>query len=307
MIRKTLLNKKQFCSMRDLCYDPNGDYYNLLGIKDNSEPSEIKKSFFSLSMKMHPDKGGKEEDFKKISKAYEILKNQDQRIIYDKLRQEFLFKENHKAEQVFKKKEKGNKEDSHKQHNYYRYARQHPYYNDEFMYYRENMSSHQHYSKNPNWNGNKNTSSRFDGSNNYRETNEEEIFKMYNEYYEIIRNCLRKHKAEKDIIYKINIKYIPPERENLFDDFVFTRDNKHFIENRIQKFEEVTKNGKSKKKVNQFQIFNDMNNDQDYLDCLNKVYNEDESLDKKIRIRDVKKLSLSMALIVISYFIMKMN
>jgi phytoene/squalene synthetase len=49
----------------------------------------------------------------------------------------------------------------------------------------------------------------------------------------------------------------------------------------------VTKNGKSKNKVNQFQIFNDMNNDQDYLDCLNKVYNEDESLDKKISLNPI--------------------
>jgi curved DNA-binding protein CbpA len=284
------INKKHFCIIRDLCYDPKGDYYNILGIKDNSEPSEIKKSFFSLSMKLHPDKGGKEEDFKKISKAYEILRNPEQRNVYDKLRQEFLLGENRKVEQIFEKSKKKHNE----QNNFYRNSRQRHYYEDEFKYYRKNWNSTY---KNPNWDESRNTSNQ---SNDYRQTKEEDFFKIYNEYYEYLRSFLRQNKAKQHRSYKINIKYIPPERENLFEEFVFTKKNKHFLSNRIQNYEEVKK---SKKNENQFKIFNEMNQDQDYLDCLNKIHNEDESLDKKIRIREFKKLSLSMALIVISYCI----
>ena len=60
------------------------NYYNVLGISENSNESEIKKAFRSLSLKFHPDKnGGKDERFKEIGEAYEILSDANKKREYD--------------------------------------------------------------------------------------------------------------------------------------------------------------------------------------------------------------------------------
>ena len=63
------------------------DYYDILGIKKDSSPEEIKKSYRKLALKFHPDKnpGDKsaEEKFKEISEAYEVLSDQQNRKNYD--------------------------------------------------------------------------------------------------------------------------------------------------------------------------------------------------------------------------------
>lgn len=51
------------------------DYYQILGVRSNATPDQIKKAFKKLAMKYHPDKGGSEEQFKKINDAYNALKN----------------------------------------------------------------------------------------------------------------------------------------------------------------------------------------------------------------------------------------
>ncbi|MFA7133087.1 MAG: DnaJ domain-containing protein, partial [Bacteroidales bacterium] len=49
------------------------DYYEILGIGRNATPEEIKKAFYKLAHKHHPDKGGDAEKFKEINEAYQIL------------------------------------------------------------------------------------------------------------------------------------------------------------------------------------------------------------------------------------------
>ncbi len=64
------------------------NYYELLGIKRDASPDEIKQSFRRLARKYHPDlnPGDKaaEEKFKDISEAYEVLSDQSKRSKYDK-------------------------------------------------------------------------------------------------------------------------------------------------------------------------------------------------------------------------------
>ena len=58
-------------------------YYNILGVNENATQEEIKKSYKKLAVQHHPDKGGNEETFKKISEAYDTLGDENKRRNYD--------------------------------------------------------------------------------------------------------------------------------------------------------------------------------------------------------------------------------
>jgi len=45
----------------------------LLGLQKGASKNEIKRAYKKLTLQHHPDKGGKEEDFKKITQAYEVV------------------------------------------------------------------------------------------------------------------------------------------------------------------------------------------------------------------------------------------
>jgi DnaJ-class molecular chaperone len=49
------------------------DPYKELGLTSTASEAEVKKAYRKLATKHHPDKGGKEEDFKRIKEAYERI------------------------------------------------------------------------------------------------------------------------------------------------------------------------------------------------------------------------------------------
>jgi molecular chaperone DnaJ len=65
------------------------DYYNVLGVDKDASPADIKKAYYKLAHKHHPDKGGDEKKFKEVNEAYQILSNKSKRQQYDQFGQSF--------------------------------------------------------------------------------------------------------------------------------------------------------------------------------------------------------------------------
>jgi molecular chaperone DnaJ len=61
----------------------NESLYDILGVAENASQDEIKKVYRKLALEHHPDKGGSEEKFKKISQAYDTLGDETKRSQYD--------------------------------------------------------------------------------------------------------------------------------------------------------------------------------------------------------------------------------
>jgi len=59
------------------------DYYSILGLNKSASQDDIKKAYRKLAAKHHPDRGGNEEEFKRVQEAYEILSNPEQRQLHD--------------------------------------------------------------------------------------------------------------------------------------------------------------------------------------------------------------------------------
>ena len=55
----------------------NKNYYKTLGIDKKSTKEEIKKAYYKLSFKHHPDKGGSIDIFNEIHESYKVLYSND--------------------------------------------------------------------------------------------------------------------------------------------------------------------------------------------------------------------------------------
>src|SRR4030065_1895215 len=70
------------------------DYYDVLGVSRDAGEEDIKKAYRKLAMKHHPDRNPDdqeaEERFKEAAEAYEVLRDQEKREIYDRYGHEGL-------------------------------------------------------------------------------------------------------------------------------------------------------------------------------------------------------------------------
>jgi len=67
------------------------DYYDILGIRKDASPGEIKKSYYQLAKKYHPDTNKDDksasEKFQEVQEAYEVLSDDRKRAQYDQFGQ----------------------------------------------------------------------------------------------------------------------------------------------------------------------------------------------------------------------------
>ena len=71
----------------------NNKLYTILGVPKNADDKTIRKAYLKNSRSgdyCHPDKGGTETNFKKLSLAYEVLKDEEKRKLYNKYGSESL-------------------------------------------------------------------------------------------------------------------------------------------------------------------------------------------------------------------------
>src|SRR5881396_505047 len=62
------------------------DYYRILGVDRNADEKAIKSAYRKLARKYHPDVAkGKEDQFKEVTEAYEVLSDAEKRRRYDTL------------------------------------------------------------------------------------------------------------------------------------------------------------------------------------------------------------------------------
>lgn len=65
------------------------DFYEVLGVNKNASASEIKKAYYGLAKKLHPDTNKDdpeaEKKFQEVSMAYEVLKDDEKRQQYDQV------------------------------------------------------------------------------------------------------------------------------------------------------------------------------------------------------------------------------
>jgi DnaJ-class molecular chaperone len=79
----------------DAKFDPKKDYYGILGLDRAASASEVRAAYKKFALLLHPDKYRSEsqeqqdaisERFMEVAKAFDVLTNEDMRIVYDKCR-----------------------------------------------------------------------------------------------------------------------------------------------------------------------------------------------------------------------------
>ncbi|KAG2493632.1 hypothetical protein HYH03_008149 [Edaphochlamys debaryana] len=71
------------------------DYYKILGVAKDADENTLKKAYYKLAQKWHPDKNPQNaeqatEKFKEISEAYDVLSDKDKRAVFDQFGEEGL-------------------------------------------------------------------------------------------------------------------------------------------------------------------------------------------------------------------------
>ncbi|MGB7926026.1 MAG: J domain-containing protein [Pyrinomonadaceae bacterium] len=64
-------------------FDADKDYYATLGAEPGATQGEIERLYKLLAVRLHPDRGGDEEEMKALNEAYGVLRDETRRCAYD--------------------------------------------------------------------------------------------------------------------------------------------------------------------------------------------------------------------------------
>lgn len=67
-------------------FDRSKDYYEILGADDGASAVDLERLYKRMAARLHPDKGGNEEEMKLLNEAYGVLKSPVSKREYDVLR-----------------------------------------------------------------------------------------------------------------------------------------------------------------------------------------------------------------------------
>jgi len=302
-----------------ILYDYKNDYYNLLDVEKKFKTEDIKKKFYDLAKKHHPDKGGDPEKFKQINNAYEVLQDPNNREVYDKLRDEHLnikmtqaekraqrnYKENYSNVNNFHEnynKKTSGKSNSKQYYNFYNqdFNEQKGYYNNSYQWTankNKEYNYHHEYYHNSSYNTHE-TEKNKENTNNERSQWEEEIFNY------IFRDKYN-YKNLDDVYFnkfKVNRKYTKIEKD--YGKFLPDIKNRHHIDNRKKNYVSLLDSLKisnntvdefklvKKGKLNPFEIKNEFLKDNDFNDLLHKITltEDNEHLNKKLEFKQIWKV-----------------
>jgi molecular chaperone DnaJ len=62
------------------------NYYEILGASEDASARDLERLYKRAAHRLHPDRGGAEEDMKALNEAYSVLHNESARKKYDALR-----------------------------------------------------------------------------------------------------------------------------------------------------------------------------------------------------------------------------
>lgn len=86
---KSILGVGSSRSIHGTAFMAARDYYDTLGVSKNATASEIKKAYYGLAKQLHPDLNKNdpeaEKKFQDVQKAYEVLKDDENRARYDQV------------------------------------------------------------------------------------------------------------------------------------------------------------------------------------------------------------------------------
>lgn len=64
-------------------FDSGKDYYGMLGAEEGASRRDIDRLYRRMAARLHPDRGGNEEEMKSLNEAYGILRDETRRREYD--------------------------------------------------------------------------------------------------------------------------------------------------------------------------------------------------------------------------------